>query len=170
VCHETWVQYAIAFIVSCRRREWRQRIQPPMRQPRRARRERVEMKHDERSRNADTEELGPRLQSTRRNLKSPCPILAAIALAPGHDGHVGKFPRHFAKFSRHVPPADGDMSIQEHRSRCWPALPAKLRRRLVSVRSLPGFWGPAGNIRGRARGVARVLLALEDRWSPRKQR
>ena len=38
-----------------RQRELGERTQPPMRQPRRARRERVEMKHDERSRKADTD-------------------------------------------------------------------------------------------------------------------
>ena len=57
-----------------RRRELGERTQSPMRQPRRARRERVEMKHDERSRKADTEGLGPRLQPTRRNRQSASPI------------------------------------------------------------------------------------------------
>jgi hypothetical protein len=38
-----------------RRRELRQRTQPPMRQSRRGRRELVEMKHDKRCRKADTE-------------------------------------------------------------------------------------------------------------------
>ena len=47
-----------------RRRELRQRTQPPMRQPRRARRERVEMKHDERTRKADTEEVCAAISAT----------------------------------------------------------------------------------------------------------
>jgi hypothetical protein len=65
-----------------RRRELRERTQPPRRQPRRARRERVEMKHDERSRKADTE--GTWLEP------SPNRLRAATADA-------GKFPRGSAK-------------------------------------------------------------------------
>ena len=46
--------------VQCnRRRKLRQRTQPPMRQPRRARRERVKMKHDQRSRKSDAEGAWP---------------------------------------------------------------------------------------------------------------
>ena len=77
-----------------RRRELSERTHPPMRQPRRARRERVEMKHDERFARRVPKEPPPRLQPTRRSLPSPCPILAAIA-SPGPlatMGTCGNFP------------------------------------------------------------------------------
>ena len=90
-----------------RRRELGERTQPPMRQPRR--------RGASGSRSSTTRDLakriprefGPRLQPTRGNLKSPSPILAAIA-SPWPLAATGSweiFPTS-REISRHVHPAD----------------------------------------------------------------
>jgi hypothetical protein len=71
----------------CRRGKLRQRSQPPMRQPRRRRRELIETQHNERSGKVDT----------GRWMR----ILASVALppTPSHPGQVGNFLEGSKKFS-----------------------------------------------------------------------
>ena len=82
-----------------RRRELGECTQPPMRQPRRPRRERVEMKHDERSRKGDTEGTWSEASANSSQSEGALPDSRGhrLAPAPRHHGHVGKFPRGFAK-------------------------------------------------------------------------
>ena len=76
-----------------------QRTQPPMRQPRRARRERVEMKHDE-DLARRIPGTWPRTSANSSHLRSS-PILAAIA-SPGSPRACGEISPAFAKCHSHV--------------------------------------------------------------------
>ena len=83
-----------------RRRQLGQRTQPRTRQPRRARRERVEIKHDERSRKAGTE--GTRSKASTNSAQSTVALPRFIAPAPRHHGTRGEISRRFRKISQQV--------------------------------------------------------------------
>ena len=133
-----------------RRCELGERTQPPMRQPRRARRERVEIKHDERSRKADTEGTWYEASACSSQSTVALPDLAAIAsprLLATH-GARGEFSPGFVKshatllFDTTVEPmsdGEGDWGrwIQEIRQRASRLATASSSGAVISCEKAP---------------------------------